>query len=73
MSCPYRSTRLPSAKTMVFSSTTSGRLRSGEPSNVSRSPFSNISGLQPDRRSTVAARISHRYLVTLPSGPVTSK
>ena len=71
MSCPYRSTRLPSAKTMVFS-TTSG-LRSGEPSNVSRSPFSNISGLQPDRRSTVAARISHRYLVTLPSGPVTSK
>jgi hypothetical protein len=33
----------------------------------------NISGFQPDRRSTVAARVSQRNLLTLPLASVTSK
>jgi hypothetical protein len=36
-------------------------------------PGTNISGDQPERRSTVADRISHFIAMTLPSLPTTSK
>ena len=36
-------------------------------------PRTNISGDQPERRSTVAPRVSHFMAMTLPSVPTTSK
>jgi hypothetical protein len=36
-------------------------------------PGLNTSGDQPERRSTVAARISQRIAMTRPSSPTTSK
>ncbi len=36
-------------------------------------PTTNISGVQPERRSSVAARISQRIAMVLPSAPIASK
>ncbi len=48
-----------------------GSLRSGTPVTLTCDPVANIASLQPERRSTVAARISQRHSVASPFGPVT--
>ena len=44
-----------------------------ESGQLTRVPRANMSGVHPERLSTVAPRSSHRHDVTRPSDPVTSK
>ncbi|MNC94214.1 hypothetical protein D3C83_110130 [compost metagenome] len=48
-----------------------GSLRSGAPVMRTCVPAANIVSLQPERRSTVAERISQRHSVISPFGPAT--
>jgi hypothetical protein len=48
-----------------------GWLRSGEPVMLTAVPGASIASLHPERRNTVAARISHCHSAVLPSAPTT--